>query len=200
MASGPSGWSRVTRSQYSLFDAGPDLPEGMRLRAELITAEEERALVARLGALPLEPFQFRGYEGRRRVVSFGWRYDFSHSRLGTAEPMPEFLLPLRDRAAVFLGVEPAVLEHALITEYSPGAAIGWHKDRPEFGEVAGVSLGSPCTFRLRRRTQSGWERRSFRAEPRSAYTLQGPARSEWEHSIPAVEALRYSVTFRALRS
>jgi alkylated DNA repair dioxygenase AlkB len=186
-------------SQLGLFEASPALPEGMRLRPDLITAEEERELLARIEALPFEPFQFRGFEGRRRVVSFGWRYDFTQGRLGAAEAMPDWLLHLREGAAAFLAVRPEALEHALITEYAPGAAIGWHRDRPEFGEVVGVSLGSPCTFRLRRRAGARWERRSFTAEPRSAYTLQGPARTEWEHSIPAVEAQRWSVTFRTLQ-
>jgi len=186
-------------SQVDLFGSEPALPDGMRVQAELIRGNEERDLIARLGRLPFEPFQFRGFEGRRRVVSFGWRYDFVQQRLGGAEPMPDWLLPVRDRAAAFLVVEPETLEHALITEYAPGAAIGWHKDRPEFGEVVGVSLGAPCTFRLRQRAGAGWERRAFTAEPRSAYTLQGSARTEWEHSIPAVEALRYSVTLRTLR-
>ncbi|MBW3616981.1 MAG: alpha-ketoglutarate-dependent dioxygenase AlkB [Proteobacteria bacterium] len=172
----------------------------MRLQAEFIPPGEEGDLIERFAELPFEPFQFRGYEGRRRVVSFGWRYDFSQGRLAAADPMPGFLLPLRDHAAAFLGVEGARLEHALLTEYAPGAAIGWHKDRPEFGEVVGVSLGAPCTFRLRRRAGAGWERRSFTAEPRSAYALQGAARSDWEHSIPAVDALRWSVTFRTVRS
>ncbi|MBW3558794.1 MAG: alpha-ketoglutarate-dependent dioxygenase AlkB [Proteobacteria bacterium] len=172
----------------------------MRLQAEFIPPGEEGDLIERFAELPFEPFQFRGYEGRRRVVSFGWRYDFSQGRLAAADPLPGFLLPLRDRAAAFLGVEGARLEHALLTEYAPGAAIGWHKDRPEFGEVVGVSLGAPCTFRLRRRAGAGWERRSFTAEPRSAYALQGAARSDWEHSIPAVDALRWSVTFRTVRS
>ena len=187
-------------SQPNLFEPGPDLPDGMRIQAELLAPEEEAALLARIADLPFEPFQFRGYEGRRRVVSFGWRYDFSQQRLGAAEPIPEFLLAVRHRAAGFLGVEAGALPHALVTEYAPGAAIGWHKDRPEFGEVVGVSLGAPCTFRLRRRSGAGWERRAFPAEPRSAYTLQGASRTEWEHSIPAVEALRYSVTFRTLRA
>jgi alkylated DNA repair dioxygenase AlkB len=133
------------------------------------------------------------------VVSFGWRYDFAQGRLGAAEPMPDWLLGLRRRAAPRKAAAPEALEHALITEYGPGAAIGWHRDRPEFGEVVGVSLGAPCTFRLRRREGAGWERRSFTAEPRSAYTLQGQARTEWEHSIPPVGAARWSVTFRALK-
>jgi alkylated DNA repair dioxygenase AlkB len=172
----------------------------MRLQPELITAEAEQALLRRLPELPFEPFQFRGFEGRRRVVSFGRRYDFAQGRLQSAEPLPPFLHPLREAAAAFLGAAPDQLAHALVTEYAPGAAIGWHKDRPEFGEVVGVSLASPCTFRLRRPKDGGWERLSFTAEPRSTYTLQGAARTEWEHSIPAVEQLRFSITFRTLRT
>jgi alkylated DNA repair dioxygenase AlkB len=188
-------------AQQGLFgEDAPDLPVGLRLRADILTASEEVELIARLAGLPFAPFQFRGFEGRRRVVSFGWRYDFAQGRLKAAECLPAFLAPVRDRAAALLEVGPERLEQVLVTEYAPGAAIGWHKDRPEFGAVAGVSLGAPCTFRLRRRSGAGWERRSFMAEPRGAYSLDGPARTEWEHSIPAVEALRYSLTFRTLRS
>src|SRR5205814_9520969 len=91
------------------------------------------------------------------------------------------------------------LEQALVTEYAPGAAIGWHKDRPVFGEVMGLSLASACTFRLRKAVGKKWARVSVQANPRSAYFFEGPARWEWEHSIPPVETLRYSVTFRNLR-
>ncbi|WP_354081155.1 alpha-ketoglutarate-dependent dioxygenase AlkB [Bradyrhizobium sp. S3.5.5] len=77
-----------------------------------------------------------------------------------------------------------------------GAGIGWHKDRPVFGDVAGISLLSSCTFRLRRRTAKSFERSTLVAEPRSVYLLRGPSRTEWQHSIPGVESLRYSVTFR----
>lgn len=186
-------------AQPGLFDFSPALPEGLRLHAEMLSAAEAAELVSQLAELPFAPFQFRGFEGRRRVTSFGWRYDFERSRLEPGPPLPEFLHPLRARAAALLGTPSERLAHALVTEYAPGAAIGWHKDRPEFGAVVGVSLGAPCLFRLRRRAGAGWERRSFVAEPRGAYTLDGPARTEWEHSIPAVEALRYSVTFRTLR-
>jgi alkylated DNA repair dioxygenase AlkB len=189
----------MTLRQPALFEDVPAGPEGLRYRTGLITVEEERALLATFAGLPFRPFEFRGYEGRRRVVFYGWRYDFKDRSLGAAEPIPDFLLPLRAAAAGFLGAEPAALPHALITEYAPGAAIGWHRDRPEFGDVVGVSLASPCRFRMRRRKGSGWERHAFVAEPRSAYVLQGAARREWEHSIPAVETLRYSVTFRTLR-
>jgi alkylated DNA repair dioxygenase AlkB len=108
------------------------------------------------------------------------------------------LLPLRESAAAFAGIAPSGLQHVLITEYAPGAAIGWHKDKAVFGDVVGISLGSPCVFRLRRKTGDAWERASLTLAPRSAYLLQGSARTEWEHSIPAVGGLRYSVTFRNL--
>src|SRR5205085_2830714 len=108
-----------------------------------------------------------------------------------------FLLPLRGRAAAFAGLDPDELADALVTEYSPGAAIGWHRDRPIFGDVIGISLGAPCRFRLRRKLGDRWERASLVLRPRSAYLLRGPVRHEWQHSIPPVEALRYSVTFRS---
>ncbi|MDP8916920.1 MAG: alpha-ketoglutarate-dependent dioxygenase AlkB [Pseudomonadota bacterium] len=187
-------------SQASLFPSVPTLPEGLRYQPDLLSPDEERVLTARLRELPFRAFEFRGFEGRRRVVSFGWRYDFNSSRLEPAEPMPAFLLPLREKAAGLAGRPASDLAHALVTEYAPGAPIGWHRDRPEFDEVVGVSLLSPCLFRLRRKRGSGWERASFTAEPRSAYLLSGPARSEWEHSVPPVEALRYSVTFRTVRA
>jgi alkylated DNA repair dioxygenase AlkB len=133
------------------------------------------------------------------VVSFGWRYDFDAEELRGTDPIPPFLLPLRDAAAAFAGLAPAALGQALLTEYGPGAAIGWHRDKAVFGDVVGVSLASACVLRLRRGDGAGWERSSLRLEPRSVYLLRGPSRSEWEHSIPAVDDLRYSVTFRTLR-
>jgi alkylated DNA repair dioxygenase AlkB len=134
------------------------------------------------------------------VVSFGWRYDFNGGGFQQTEPMPGFLLPLRDNPTTFAGLAPDVLEHALITEYREGAAIGWHKDRSVFGDVIGISLLSSCLFRFRLRGDAGWERHSLNTEPRSAYLLRGPSRTTWEHSIPAVPALRYSVTFRTLEA
>ena len=132
-------------------------------------------------------------------MSFGWQYDFTHARLHRVEDMPEFLLSIRDRAAAFAGLAAGELQHVLLTEYGPGAPIGWHRDRGVFAEVVGISLLSPCTFRLRRKAGEKWERASVVLGPRSAYLLAGPARTEWEHSIPPVEALRYSITFRNLR-
>ena len=185
--------------QPGLFDAPPAGPEGLVYRPALIGPAEERALVARIAGLPLKPFEFHGYLGKRRVTYFGWRYDHNGAGLGPAAAIPDWLLPLREAVAGFAGLAPERLVQALVTEYEPGAGIGWHRDRPQFGEVIGVSLLAPCLFRLRRRRDGGFERAAFVAEPRSAYLLQGAARTEWEHSIPAVEVLRYSVTFRTLR-
>jgi alkylated DNA repair dioxygenase AlkB len=178
----------------------PVPPEGFRYEADLLPLDEERELVARVRELPLKEFEFHGYVGKRRVVSFGWHYDFGERSLSQTEEIPSFLLPARNRAAAFAGVEPHDLPHALVTEYGPGAAIGWHRDKGVFGDVIGISLRAPCVFRLRRKAGTRWERYSLTAEPRSVYLLRGASRTEWEHSIPAVDALRYSITFRTLRS
>ncbi len=174
-------------------------PEGFSYQADILSAEEEQSLAEQISVLPLKEFEFHGYIGKRRTMSFGWHYDFGDSKLKQTEEIPAYLLPLRERAAEFAGFPPENLPHALVTEYSPGAAIGWHRDKAVFGEIVGISLLSPCTFRLRRAVDGGWERASIVAEPRSAYLLSGAARTEWEHSIPPVDALRYSITFRNLR-
>ena len=184
--------------QTELFALAPSVPLGFAYGEELISAAEERALVAPIAALPFKPFAFHGYFGNRRVVSFGWRYDYGARALEQAPPIPSFLLPLRALAARFAGLAPDRLEHVLVTEYAAGAGIGWHRDKAEFADVIAVSLLAPCTLRFRRKSGSGWARAPQRVAPRSAYLLRGAARSEWEHSIPPLDQLRYSVTFRSL--
>jgi alkylated DNA repair dioxygenase AlkB len=186
-------------SQLGLFHAEQGLPEGFTYRPELISPKEEHALLAHMDELPFRNFQFHGFRGKRRVVSFGWHYDFNDQALRKAEDIPPFLQSLRVNAAEFAGMAPDQLQHVLVTEYQAGAAIGWHRDKGEFGEVIGISLLSPCRFRLRLKQGTSWTRASLTIEPRSAYLLRGPARTEWEHSIPGVETLRYSITFRNLR-
>jgi alkylated DNA repair dioxygenase AlkB len=177
-----------------------NLPEGFRYRQELIGRADEEYLISRVRELPFREFEFHGYTGKRRVISFGWHYDFSGRRLQKADEIPDYLLPLRETAAAFGVMEPEEFEHVLVTEYGPGAGIGWHRDKSVFGEVVGISLLSPCLFRMRRAlSKKKWERVNLVAEPRSAYFLSGPARFEWEHSIPQMDALRYSITFRNLR-
>lgn len=177
------------------------MPAGFKYKPALITHEEESTLLAAIRPLPFREFDFHGYKGKRRVISFGWKCDFSASELQKVDDIPPVLFWLREKAAVFAGIQPGDLQHVLISEYADGAGIGWHRDKAEFGIVIGISLLSPCAFRLRRKlpNQNKWERVTITAEPRSAYLLSGPARTEWEHSIPGVDALRYSITFRNLR-
>jgi len=184
--------------QADLFAAAPPAPEGFSYAPALITPAEEAALMAELAALPFAPFDFHGHLANREVVGFGFRYDYSRRAVMAAPPIPDFLAPLRDKVGAFAGLAGADFVQLLINRYRPGAGIGWHKDKPQFETVAGVSLGAPCLFRFRRKAGAGWDRLSLTVEPRSAYLLTGPARHEWEHSIPPLDAPRYSITFRTL--
>jgi alkylated DNA repair dioxygenase AlkB len=174
-------------------------PEGFQYQANVVPPEEEQKLVEHIRTLPLKEFEFHGYTGKRRVISFGWHYDFSDSKLKQTEGIPAFLHKVRERAASFANLTADDLPHVLVTEYSPGAAIGWHRDKGVFDEVVGISLLSSCNFRFRRKISSAWERYSLVVEPRSMYLLRAASRTEWEHSIPGVDTLRYSITFRSLR-
>jgi len=187
--------------QGDLFGNPPgNLPEGFRYQAGIVPRKLQEALLEALPELPFKPFDFHGYEGKRRVVSFGWKYDFDTETVRRTDAIPPLLLPLRQLAADFAGLPAEGLQQALVTEYDVGAPIGWHRDKAVFGDVVGISLLASCTFRLRRKRAGRWKRTSVILEPGSAYLLSGAARSEWEHSIPPVERLRYSVTFRELRS
>jgi alkylated DNA repair dioxygenase AlkB len=177
--------------------ADPVIP-GFRLAEEFITTEEERLLIAEIGALGLSPFRFQGWTGKRLTRTFGWRYDFDDSSFSETEPIPGWLLPLRDKCAALAGLHPDDVAHSLVIRYDRGAGIGWHRDRPQFDKVVGVSLGAATTMRFRQRTGSGFRRASVALPSRSAYLLAGEIRSEWEHSIAPQEALRFSITFRSL--
>jgi len=187
--------------QLSIFDdRAPQWPEGFRYQPAVISVDVEQQLLVRFQQLPFREFEFHGYTGKRRVISFGWQYDFGERRLNRADDIPDFLNELRVVAARFADLRPDELQQVLVSEYSEGAGIGWHRDKDVFGDVVGISLVSSCIFRLRRKAGARWERVNLTAEPRSAYLLRGPSRTEWEHSIPGVDALRYSVTFRNLRA
>ena len=183
----------------SLF---PDLCEppkisGLSYRDDLISRDEELRF-AGIDTTALEPFRFQGWLGKRLTSSFGWRYDFDDARFGPTDPMPDWLLPARDRAAAFAGLEPACLAQVLLIRYDPGAGIGWHRDLPVFDHVVGISLGVSAPLRFRRRKAGGFDRVTVRLAPRSIYHLHGEARYQWEHSIAEMEKTRWSVTFRTL--
>ncbi len=180
-----------------MFESPTAGPEGLRYMSGFIPPEVEQNLITRIRALPLQPFQFGQFEGKRRVASFGYRYDYSSRRLEQADPIPSWL------AGVIAGVEafdgPSTeIAQVLCTEYDVGVGIGWHRDKPHFDKVFGLSLGSPCKFRFRKSDGSAWERFTLDTEPRSLYVLSGASRRIWEHSIPAVETPRYSITFRTM--
>jgi alkylated DNA repair dioxygenase AlkB len=179
-----------------LFDT--PLIAGLRYEEAVIGEEEERALLDQLEALELAPFRFHGWQGNRKTQSFGWRYDFEDASFTPADPMPDWLQPLRRRAASFADLKPEEFVHALLARYDPGAGIGWHRDRDVFDKVVGFSLRTPATLRFRQRTASGFRRANLEVAPRSAYLLSGEARHDWEHSIAPGDALRFSITFRAL--
>jgi alkylated DNA repair dioxygenase AlkB len=165
-------------------------------REELISEAQERDLIERLDALDLAPFRFQGWFGNRKTKSFGWRYDFDDASFTRTEPIPDWLDPLRTKAAAFAGLRPADFAHALLARYDPGAGIGWHRDRDVFDKVVGISLGTPATLRFRQRTASGFRRASLELAQRSAYLLSGESRWDWEHRITPGDQLRFSITFR----
>ena len=192
---------------------GPDLLPGFHHRDAFVTTEEESRLVDAIAEIEFQTFEMRGVAARRRVAFYGRSYDAARGR---ERPIPEFLLPLRDRFAEWANVDPGAFAMALINEYRPGAPIGWHRDAPQYGIVAGLSLLSaawmnlrpyvaPKDIRLRAgETISASARRrrtthEIELQPRSAYLLSGESRQAYEHSIPPVDSLRYSITFRTLR-
>jgi alkylated DNA repair dioxygenase AlkB len=191
----------MARRERSLFSgAGPDHPSGFVYRPGIVTPDEEATLVEAVRTLEFSAVRMRGQTARRRTTHFGWTYGYESARVEPGPPLPEFVLPLRARAAALARLEPAALVEVLITEYPSGAGIGWHRDAPAFGVVVGVSLLGPCRFRFGRGSGETRELRSVELAPRSAYVLDGEARWQWQHSIPPMRTARYSITYRTLRA
>ncbi|WP_010215395.1 alpha-ketoglutarate-dependent dioxygenase AlkB [Sphingomonas sp. PAMC 26621] len=187
--------------QIDLF-AVPSLP-GVSAAEDFLSPAEEQALIATIDATALTPFRFQQWLGKRLTASFGWHYDFERGTFAPTDPIPDALLPVRARAAAFAGLAPEALVQALLIRYDPGAGIGWHRDRPLFEHVIGLSLGAPATMRFRLRDGERDGRAIYRRvaqplAPRGIYHLAGAARWDWEHSITPIEAPRWSVTFRSV--
>lgn len=176
-----------------------DLPEGLIFRPDFLTSAEEVDLLESIRALDFREFQMKGVTAKRRIAHFGWHYSFESYRLTPAAGIPPAFLPVRDRAAAFAGIQSDSFAEALVTEYRPGAGIGWHRDAPPFGIVAGISLAGSCRMRFQRGTGADRQTAALELPPRSMYLLTGSARKEWQHTIPPTKELRYSLTFRTLR-
>jgi alkylated DNA repair dioxygenase AlkB len=180
-----------------------DLPKGFVYEAELLTHEEEAELLAKIRELPLAEAKYKEYTARRRTVSYGGKFDYDKNVLRPADPIPSFLMPLREKVAAWVGIPPDEFVHGLVSEYRPGTPLGWHRDVPDFEVIVGVSLGG--TARMKLRPYKPGERNLARdvialdLAPRSAYSIRGPARWAWQHSIVATTELRYSITFRTSR-
>ena len=184
-----------------LFGPTLRLPAGLRYEPEFLTSAEETSLLKIIEALPLQEAQYKQFTARRRIIGFGGRYDFSSLELLPAAPIPDWLYPLRDRAAVWAGLAPANVQHALIAEYQPGTPLGWHRDVPDFEAIVGVSLAGSCRMRFRRYPPRKPARAEFHLDlsPRSIYTMQDESRWAWQHSVSPTRQLRYSVTFRTVK-
>jgi alkylated DNA repair dioxygenase AlkB len=176
-----------------------NLPEGFLLTSSFLTEAEEAELRALLPTLSYGPVRMHGVVARRRVAQFGWHYSFESSRLTPAPASPPEFDTLRARAAQLAGIASDDFVETLVIEYPPGAAIGWHRDAPSFGIVAGISVGSQCRMRFRKGEGANRETVAVTIPARSIYLLTGSARWEWQHTVPPVRELRYSITFRTLK-
>jgi alkylated DNA repair dioxygenase AlkB len=185
--------------QAELFDSTDKLPEGLRYVPEFIDAAEETRLLAAIDELPLREAPYKQYTAKRRVFGFGSQFDYERNTLAVAPEVPAFLASLRARVAAWIELKPDDFVHALVTEYRPGTALGWHRDAPAYGVVVGVSLAGECRMRFRRYPPAkNADTLALELAPRSAYVMQRDARWRWQHSIAATKMLRYSITFRTL--
>jgi alkylated DNA repair dioxygenase AlkB len=184
--------------QLTLFSATAEGPQGLQYFPDFVSANAEQELIAHIRTLPLTPFQFGAFEGKRRVASFGWRYDYTDRRIEKADDIPPWVVPLAAEIEALDTLPAGSVRQVLCTEYDVGVGIGWHRDKPQFDKIFGLSLGAACKFRFRRKSGDKWERFTIEPQPRSLYGMSGESRRVWEHSIPPVEAPRYSITFRTM--
>lgn len=191
----------LVKDQYSLFETSQSFPNGFVYRPDFLTKEEEVELLGYFEDLPFSHSRLGEYVAKRRIIGFGWGYDFRAKKLVPGPPLPPFLLPCARKVAKWLDIKVERVAEALITEYPRGTGIGWHRDNEGFEHIVGVSLSGWCRMRLR---SYSWRERGKEARlalpvaPRSAYIMQNDARWRYQHSVAPVEDLRYSITFRTL--
>jgi len=189
--------------QPDFFGAAPSLPPGFHYETDFLTQKEEALLLAGLRDLPLQEAKYKDFTARRRTLSYGGQYDFSTHTLERAPEIPAFLFPLRDKIARWAGLAPEGFVQALLTEYSPGTPLGWHRDAPDFEVIVGVSLGGHARMRFRpyrpREKPDRKDAIALELEPRSAYVMRDAARWGWQHCIAETKELRHSITFRTAR-
>jgi alkylated DNA repair dioxygenase AlkB len=190
----------------NLFEVAAKVPDGFIYRQNFISEAEEQALIREIQSVQLASFQYYQFTGKRRLASFGWQYEFGKNEITRAPDMPAFLLPLRTRAGKLFDIDPNSFSQSSIIEYSSGSPIGWHRDIAHFGVVVGISLGAACRMRFRKyhrvraKNSKRDETLSIELQPRSIYLMSGASRELWQHSIPPVKALRYSIMMRTLRA
>jgi alkylated DNA repair dioxygenase AlkB len=189
-----------------LFEVAAKVPDGFIYRQNFISEAEEQELIREIQSVHLTAFKYYQFTGKRRIASFGWQYEFGKSEITTAPDMPAFLLPIRTRAGKLFEIDPNSFSQSSIIEYSTGSPIGWHRDIRQFGVVVGISLGAACRMRFRKynryrsRSLKRDEIISIELQPRSIYLMSGASRELWQHSIPPVKDLRYSIMMRTLRA
>lgn len=185
-------------TQAQLFAASPAGPPGFTYTPQFLSLAQEAQLLEVIRTLPFEEAQYKEWRARRRIVSFGGRYDFTHQELTQGPPIPEFLLPLRAQLAEWAEIPEQRIEHAMIAEYRPATPLGWHRDVPQFEDVLGVSLLGHARLRFRPWPPATGQRAIWKVdlEPRSAYLMRGAARWQWQHAVSPTRELRYSITFR----
>ena len=178
------------------------LPDGLEIQSEFLSRAEEAVLIELVRQLPLQEAKYKEYTARRRVVSYGGKFDYDSNELLPSGELIDALQPLRARVAVWAGVEPQALVHTLVAEYAPGTPLGWHRDVPNFESIFGVSLGGCAVLRFRPYPPDRPRKKDvikLQIAPRSIYALRGTARWGWQHSVAPVNALRWSITFRTAR-
>ena len=187
-----------TGQQDDLFATAPKLPDGLTYQRNFLDLAQERELLETLRQLPFQEAQYKQWQAKRRIVSYGGRYDFSNNELLSAPAIPQWLYPLRERVAKWSGIDPALFNHAMIAEYSPDTQLGWHRDVPQFEEIVGVSLAGHARMRFRPYPPVVGQRATLALdiEPRSIYCMRGVARWNWQHAVSPTKELRYSITFR----